>query len=65
MTSELPALVNCGHCFWWVEDDAAHGDDRGACHRYPPRGAAPFPVTYRIAWCGEFQHTCPRLTEKV
>lgn len=44
----------CKNCRYWKHKSGNYGE----CRRYAPKpgdGAAKFPITFEITWCGEFK----------
>lgn len=58
-------MAECKNCRFWVPDTKQNPEwaSSGECHRFPPLSSgsidrpafATFPVTFRNAWCGEYQ----------
>jgi len=48
--------IICENCRYWSRADLKSAG--GTCHRFPPqliRQEAQWPVTARLAWCGEWK----------
>lgn len=72
MTKHLRPM--CGHCVYWVLDQAASTPTVGHCHRFPPgiyimpeNGTVvqKFPSLDHHQWCGEWSGDETRFAEAV